>query len=146
MWTTMSFASANSHNHFASGLLPSDLFPFPVRLEKPEAVGSQRSIPLVVGIRPERARVSSTPILDGVPGRVVRKFRGVAGQYLVAILKLAKIAKAVGLPTVLTTSMEDHAQGPLVPELEQILPDEFKARINTLLVATCLPGSTRAYH
>jgi ABC-type sugar transport system ATPase subunit len=67
------------------GELKSDLFPFPVRLEKPEAVGSQRSIPLVVGIRPEHARVSSTPILDGVPGRVVRKFRGVAGQYLVAI-------------------------------------------------------------
>jgi ABC-type sugar transport system ATPase subunit len=67
------------------GELKSDLFPFPVRLEKPEAVGSQRPIPLVVGIRPEHARVSSAPILDGVPGRVVRKFRGVAGQYLVAI-------------------------------------------------------------
>jgi nicotinamidase-related amidase len=44
-------------------------------------------------------------------------------------LKLAKIAKAVGLPTVLTSSMEDRVQGPLVAELEQILPDEFSARI-----------------
>jgi ABC-type sugar transport system ATPase subunit len=67
------------------GELKSDLFPYPVRLEKPEAVNSQKAIPLVVGIRPEHARISSAPILDGVPGRVVRKFRGVAGQYLVAI-------------------------------------------------------------
>jgi ABC-type sugar transport system ATPase subunit len=80
----MSFLS-HTFDPSGGGELKSDLFPFPVRLEKPEAVGSQRSIPLVVGIRPEHARVSSAPILDGVPGRVVRKFRGVAGQYLVAI-------------------------------------------------------------
>jgi len=40
------------------GELKSALFPFPVRLEKPEAFGGQRSTPLVVGIRPEHARVS----------------------------------------------------------------------------------------
>jgi hypothetical protein len=34
-----------------------------------------------------------------------------------------------GLPTVLTTSMEDRIQGPLVPELNEILPDEFATRI-----------------
>ena len=32
-------------------------------------------------------------------------------------LKLARIAKAAGLPTVLTASMEERVQGPLVPEL-----------------------------
>jgi nicotinamidase-related amidase len=36
-------------------------------------------------------------------------------------LRLARIAKAVGMPVALTASMEDQVQGPLVPELEQIL-------------------------
>jgi hypothetical protein len=44
-------------------------------------------------------------------------------------LRLARIANAVGLPVVLTVSMEDQSQGPLVPELEQILPEAFAARI-----------------
>jgi len=35
-------------------------------------------------------------------------------------LKLARIARPVGLPVVLTASMEDRIQGPLVAELEQI--------------------------
>jgi ABC-type sugar transport system ATPase subunit len=69
----------------AGGELKSDLFPFAVRFQKPEVVGKAKSIPVVLGIRPEHARVSSEPISDGVTGRVVRKFRGVAGQYLVAI-------------------------------------------------------------
>ena len=45
-------------------------------------------------------------------------------------LKLARIAKAAGLPTVLTSSMEDQIQGPLVPELAEILPDAFAPRID----------------
>src|SRR5260370_5603706 len=44
-------------------------------------------------------------------------------------LKLARIAKAAGLPTVLTSSLEDRIQGPLVPELKEILPDGLAARI-----------------
>lgn len=44
-------------------------------------------------------------------------------------LALAKAAKAVGMPVVLTSSMEDQAQGPLFPELAEILPDEFSARV-----------------
>jgi len=44
-------------------------------------------------------------------------------------LMLAKTAKIMKLPTVLTSSMEDHAQGPLMSELENVLPDEFRARI-----------------
>jgi ABC-type sugar transport system ATPase subunit len=67
------------------GELKSDLFPFAVRLQKPDVVRSEKSIPLIIGIRPEHAKVSSEPIPNGVIGRVVRKFRGVAGQYLVAI-------------------------------------------------------------
>ena len=54
-------------------------------------------------------------------------------------LKLAKIAKAVGLPVVLTSSMEDKIQGPLVPELQQILPEAFAARIKR-------PGIVNAMH
>jgi nicotinamidase-related amidase len=44
-------------------------------------------------------------------------------------LRLARIPKAVGMPVVLTASIEDQVQGPLVPELEQILPEAFAERI-----------------
>lgn len=54
-------------------------------------------------------------------------------------LRLARIAKAVGLPVVLTASMEDQVQGQLVPELEQILPDAFAQRIKR-------PGIVNAMH
>lgn len=42
---------------------------------------------------------------------------------------LAKAAKILDIPTVLTSSMEDAAQGPLLSELEAILPNEFAARV-----------------
>src|ERR1700681_1788825 len=54
-------------------------------------------------------------------------------------LKLARISKAAGLPTVLTASMEDRIQGPLVPELAEILPEAFAARIKR-------PGIVNAMH
>jgi nicotinamidase-related amidase len=44
-------------------------------------------------------------------------------------LRLARIAKAVSIPVVLTSSLEDRVNGPLVPELQQILPEAFAARI-----------------
>jgi nicotinamidase-related amidase len=44
-------------------------------------------------------------------------------------LALAKTAKILNMPVVLTSSQEQNAQGPLLPELEQILPDEFTARV-----------------
>lgn len=44
-------------------------------------------------------------------------------------LILAKTAKILKLPTVLTSSMEEYTQGPLLSELETILPDEFAARV-----------------
>lgn len=44
-------------------------------------------------------------------------------------LRLAKIAKAVGIPVILTSSLEDRVNGPLVPELQQILPGAFATRI-----------------
>lgn len=42
---------------------------------------------------------------------------------------LAKTASILKLPVVLTSSMEEYAQGPLMSELETILPIEFSARI-----------------
>ncbi len=44
---------------------------------------------------------------------------------------LARFAIGTGMPLVLTSSMEDntHVQGPLMPELQQIAPEAFAARI-----------------
>lgn len=44
-------------------------------------------------------------------------------------LMLAQTARILELPVVLTSSMEDHAQGPLLSELQEILPEQFAARI-----------------
>lgn len=44
-------------------------------------------------------------------------------------LTLAKAARIPGIPTVLTSSQEDRLQGPLLPELEEILPEAFAARV-----------------
>ena len=44
-------------------------------------------------------------------------------------LALAKTASILGIPAVLTSSQEDRLQGPLLPELQEILPDAFKARV-----------------
>jgi nicotinamidase-related amidase len=39
---------------------------------------------------------------------------------------LAKAAKTFGMPVVLTTSQEDHIQGPLAPSLQRVLPEAYK--------------------
>jgi len=44
-------------------------------------------------------------------------------------LALAKAASILGIPTVLTSSQEERLQGPLLPELQEILPDAFERRI-----------------
>jgi nicotinamidase-related amidase len=44
-------------------------------------------------------------------------------------LALAKAARILGLPVVLTSSQEDRVQGPLVPEIAEILPEAFAARV-----------------
>jgi nicotinamidase-related amidase len=44
-------------------------------------------------------------------------------------LVLAKAARALNMPVILTSSMEEHVQGPLMPELQVILPEAFAARI-----------------
>lgn len=42
---------------------------------------------------------------------------------------LAKSAQATGMPVLLTSSMETQAQGLLFAELQQVLPDAYKDRI-----------------
>lgn len=42
---------------------------------------------------------------------------------------LAKFAKALDIPVVLTSSQEDHAQGPLIQDLQELLPQEFEGRV-----------------
>ena len=44
-------------------------------------------------------------------------------------LALAKTARILNIPVVLTSSQEQNLQGPLLPELQQILPDAFAARV-----------------
>ncbi len=47
------------------------------------------------------------------------------------VIILARFAAGTGIPVVLTSSQETntHAQGPLMPELQQVLPQAFEARI-----------------
>jgi nicotinamidase-related amidase len=42
---------------------------------------------------------------------------------------LAKMAKILGIPAIITSSQEDRAQGPILPELASILRDAHAARI-----------------
>lgn len=42
---------------------------------------------------------------------------------------MARFAKASGIPIVLTSSLETEAQGPLLPEFQQIMPEEYAARV-----------------
>jgi nicotinamidase-related amidase len=53
-------------------------------------------------------------------------------------LVLAKAARALKLPVILTTSMEEHVQGPLMPEIQAILPEAFAVRIKRLGVVDAM--------
>ena len=44
-------------------------------------------------------------------------------------LTIARFAKSAGMSIVLTSSLETEDQGPLFPELEDIMPEEYAARI-----------------
>lgn len=57
---------------------------------------------------------------------------------------LARVAVALGMPLVLTSSMEEHMQGPLFPALEDIAPDAFAARVKRPGVVNCWDDSAFA--
>lgn len=54
-------------------------------------------------------------------------------------IKLGKIAKGLNMPTLLTSSMEENVQGPLIPELIELLPEAYEARVKR-------PGIVNAMH
>jgi nicotinamidase-related amidase len=45
---------------------------------------------------------------------------------------LAKAAKTLGMPIVMTASMEDHLQGPLASALQAVAPEAYGARVKRL--------------
>lgn len=53
-------------------------------------------------------------------------------------LMIAKSAAILGMPVILTSSMEEYAQGPLLEELQSILPKEFEARIKRMGVVNAM--------
>jgi len=53
-------------------------------------------------------------------------------------LALAKAAKALDMPLILTRSLEDHAQGPLLAEFAEIAPKEYENRIQRQGVVNAL--------
>ncbi|MEU5873558.1 isochorismatase family protein [Glycomyces sp. NPDC047369] len=63
-------------------------------------------------------------------------------------LSLATIATAVDMPLVLTSSMEEHIQGPLLPELEEIAPKAFANRIKRAGIVNAMhdPNFAEAVH
>ncbi|MFC3651513.1 isochorismatase family protein [Dyella humi] len=44
-------------------------------------------------------------------------------------IALAKMAKILNMPVVITSSQEDHAQGPILPEIAETQPKAYAARI-----------------
>lgn len=52
--------------------------------------------------------------------------RTVAARQAIA---LAKMAKILDMPVVITSSQEERAQGPILPEIAQVLPQAHAARI-----------------
>ncbi|MFC3393474.1 isochorismatase family protein [Brenneria rubrifaciens] len=59
-------------------------------------------------------------------------------------LMLAKSAAILNMPVVLTSSMEEYAQGPLMDELKTILPKEFEGRIKRLGIVNAMDDANFA--
>jgi nicotinamidase-related amidase len=64
-------------------------------------------------------QVGTMKLIKNIPLEVVKR----------NTLALAKTAKILGIPVVLTSSQEQNVQGALLPELQGILPEAFTARI-----------------
>lgn len=52
-------------------------------------------------------------------------------------IALAKMASILNIPAVITSSQEDQAQGAVISELAEILPDAFEARIQRVGIVNC---------
>lgn len=44
-------------------------------------------------------------------------------------ISLAKMARILDMPVVITSSQEENAQGPILPQIAEILPDAYAARV-----------------
>ncbi|USP11870.1 isochorismatase family protein [Aeromonas dhakensis] len=64
-------------------------------------------------------QVGTMKLIQNIPFEVVKR----------NTLALAKAAKALGVPIVLTTGTETKFQGPLLPEFKELFPEEYEARI-----------------
>jgi nicotinamidase-related amidase len=64
-------------------------------------------------------QVGTMKLIKNIPLEVVKR----------NTLALAKTAKILGIPVVLTSSQEQHVQGALLPELQSTLPEAFATRI-----------------
>jgi nicotinamidase-related amidase len=64
-------------------------------------------------------QVGTMRLIKNIPVEVVKR----------NALALAKTAKIFGMPVVLTSSQEERLQGPLIPELAEILPHAFEIRV-----------------
>ena len=64
-------------------------------------------------------QVGTMQLIKNIPLEVVKR----------NTLALAKTAKIFGMPVVLTSSQEERLQGPLIPELAEILPQAFEMRV-----------------
>jgi nicotinamidase-related amidase len=64
-------------------------------------------------------QVGTMQLVKNIPYEVVKQ----------NAIALAKTAKILNIPVVLTSSQETNVQGPLLPELQEILPKAFEARI-----------------
>lgn len=61
-------------------------------------------------------------------------------------IALAKMAKILAMPVVITSSQEDRAQGPIMPEIAKILPEAHAARVKRpgVVNAWAYPGFRNA--
>ena len=57
---------------------------------------------------------------------------------------LARVAVTLNVPLIMTSSMEENMQGPLMPALNEIAPDAFAARVKRPGVVNCWDDSAFA--
>jgi len=57
---------------------------------------------------------------------------------------LAETARILNIPTVLTSSMEEYAQGPLLTELQKSLPTAFEQRIKRMGIVNAMDDANFA--
>jgi nicotinamidase-related amidase len=64
-------------------------------------------------------QVGTMQLVKNIPYKVVKQ----------NAIALAKTAKILNIPVVLTSSQETNVQGSLLPELQEIIPEAFEARV-----------------